>query len=178
MVETDSRRLAPVVHDSVFVAEGARIYGDVVIGKNSSVWFNAVLRGDEGQIVIGENTNIQDNVVMHTDMGVAAVIGERVTIGHGAVIRACRIGNDVMIGMNATVMTNAQIGEESIVGANALVPYRKTFPPRSLITGVPARVVRELTDEELAFNRTAADMYVELVHRYTAGEIVSSGRRV
>ncbi|MGM0451673.1 MAG: gamma carbonic anhydrase family protein [Thermodesulfobacteriota bacterium] len=163
--------IAPDLHETVHVAEGARIYGDVIIGKQSSVWFNAVLRADEGRIAIGKGTNIQDNVVIHSDLGTGAWIGDSVTIGHGAIIRGCRIEENVMVGMNATVMTHAHIGKDSMVGANALVPYYKTFPERSLITGVPARWVRYLTDDEVAFNRTAVDAYLKLVERYAAKKI-------
>lgn len=171
--DKSGRVISPNIHHTVYIAEGARIYGDVAIGEKSSVWFNAVLRGDEGAIIIGRFSNIQDNVVMHSDLGTGAVIGDSVTIGHGAVIRGCRIEENVMVGMNATVMTHAHIGQDSIVGANALVPYHKTFPERSLITGVPARRVRELTDDEVAFNRTAVDSYLELVKRYSS-ELIQS----
>ncbi len=166
-----SRTCSPEIHESVFIAPGARIYGDVFIAEGASIWFNAVLRGDEGRIEIGRDTNIQDNVVIHSDLGQAAIIAERVTVGHGAVIRGCRIGADVMIGMNATIMSNAEIGERSIVGANAFVPYRKSFPPGSMIMGSPARLVRRLTDQELAFNQAAIDVYRELARRYRSGEI-------
>lgn len=164
--------LVPQVHPSVFVAEGARIYGDVVIGAGSSVWFNAVLRGDEAQIVIGRHTNIQDNAVIHSDQGAETRIGDEVTIGHGAVIRGCRIGTNVMVGMNATVMSHAEIGDGSVVGANAFVPYHATFPPRSLILGMPAKRVRGLREDEIGMNRIATGVYTELVQRYRDREIL------
>jgi len=164
--------LRPDIHESAFIAEGARIYGDVVVAAGASVWFNAVLRGDEGRIEIGKDTNVQDNVVIHSDMDAGVTIDERVTVGHGAVVRGCRIGANVMIGMNATLMSHVEIGEHSIVGANAFVPYHKSFPPRSLIVGAPAKAVRELTGDELGFNQVAIDIYKDLVRRYQAGEIV------
>ena len=164
--------LHPNIHESAFIAEGARIYGDVVIAEGASVWFNAVLRGDEGRIEIGKDTNVQDNVVIHSDMDAGVTIDERVTVGHGAVVRGCRIAADVMIGMNATIMSHVEIGEHSIVGANAFIPYHKSFPPRSLIVGAPAKAVRELTEDELGFNQVAIDIYKDLVRRYQAGEIV------
>ncbi|MBP7738532.1 MAG: gamma carbonic anhydrase family protein [Spirochaetes bacterium] len=164
--------LKPRIHESVFIAEGARIYGDVEIGQGSSIWFNAVVRGDEGKITVGSNTNIQDNTVLHSDLTVGTRIGDGVTIGHGAIIRGCTIGNNTMIGMNATVMTNAEIGNDSVVGANTFVPYNKKFPPRSLIMGVPARLVRELRSEELGMGKIATDIYEKLKKKYTDGEII------
>ncbi|MBN2177811.1 MAG: gamma carbonic anhydrase family protein [Deltaproteobacteria bacterium] len=161
----------PRVDVTVFVAEGACIYGDVEIGEGASVWFNAVLRGDEGKISIGNKTNIQDNAVIHSDMMIHVEIGENVTIGHGAVIRGCRIGNNVMIGMNSTVMTNAEIGDYSIVGANTFVPYDRKFPPRSLVMGSPAKLIRKLRDEDIAAITMATDIYKELAKRYAKGEI-------
>lgn len=159
------------IHESAFIAAGARIYGDVVIGPGASVWFNAVVRADEGRIEIGADTNIQDNVILHSDLGAPVIIGDRVTVGHSAVLRGCRIGDDVMIGMNATIMSHVEIGAHSVVGANAFIPYHKSFPPGSMILGSPARLVRQLTGEELSFNQAAIDIYKELVERYRAGEI-------
>jgi len=170
--EEKNRILKPKVHESVFVAEGARIYGDVEIGEGSSVWFNAVIRGDEGKINIGTNTNIQDNVVVHSDMMVGTQIGNDTTIGHGAVIRGCRIGNNTMIGMNSTVMTNAEIGSDSVVAANTFVPYNKKFPPRSLIMGLPAKRIRELRKEEVGAGRIAAQIYKKLIDMYTKQQIL------
>jgi carbonic anhydrase/acetyltransferase-like protein (isoleucine patch superfamily) len=164
--------LKPRIHPTVFIAEGARIYGDVEIQEGASVWFNAVIRGDEGRIVIGRNTNIQDNCVVHSDQEVGIEIGDGVTIGHGAIIRGCRIGNGCMIGMNATIMNHSEIGADSIVGTGAVVPYNKTYPPRSLILGVPARQVRELGDEETTVNRKAVEVYRKLVGQYNSGAIV------
>ncbi|MDY6904850.1 MAG: gamma carbonic anhydrase family protein [Thermodesulfobacteriota bacterium] len=168
---TSTGRKHPVIHESVFIARGARIFGEVSIAEGASVWFNAVMRADEGAIEIGEDCNIQDNVVIHSDMGTPAIIGRNVTIGHGAVIRACRINEDVMIGMNSTIMSNAEIGAHSIVGANTFVPYNKTFPPNVMIMGTPAKVIRDLTDKERAFNRMAIETYKDLARQYQAGEI-------
>jgi carbonic anhydrase/acetyltransferase-like protein (isoleucine patch superfamily) len=164
--------LKPKIHKSVFVAEGARIYGDVEIGEGSSVWFNAVIRGDEGKITIGKNTNIQDNAVVHSDMTVGTEIGDNVTIGHGAIVRGCKLRNNVMVGMNSTVMTNSEIGENSIIGANTFVPYNHKFPPRSEILGVPAKLVRELKDEELETIRKATQIYEGLKKSYSEKKIL------
>lgn len=164
--------LKPEIHESVFIAEGARIYGDVEIGEGSSVWFNAVIRGDEGKITIGKNTNIQDNVVIHSDMLFPLEIGDNVTIGHGAVLRSCRIGNNCMVGMNSTIMTNSTLGENTIIGANSFVPYNKEIPPQSMVMGVPAQVVRKVTDEELGYGATAVRIYEQIVERYSKQMIV------
>ena len=173
MPHKDTKKiLKPTVHASVFVAEGARIFGEVEIGEGSSVWFNAVIRGDEGGIIIGKHTNIQENAVVHTDLGTGTLIGDEVTIGHGAIIRGCKIGRGVMIGMNATVMSHAEIGEDSIVGANAVIPYRAKFPPRSVILGMPAKRVRELKTEELGTGRLIAQIYKELMQKYKEKKIL------
>ena len=171
--------LKPAVDESVFVAEGARILGDVEIGAGSSVWFNAVIRGDAGKITIGKDANIQDNAVVHSDGGAPAVIGDEVTIGIGAVVRSCRIGRGSLIGMNATVMSHAEIGEYSIVAANALVPCRAKYPPRSLILGMPAKRIRELTDKEIKGNETAVRIYKERKEKYKAQTITGfSGKPI
>lgn len=171
----EEKILKPDIHPSAFVADGARVLGEVHLMENSSVWFNAVIRGDEGAISIGGNTNIQDCVVLHSDMGSGPQIGENCTVGHGAVVRAAEIGANTMIGMNATVMSGVEIGENSIVGANALIPYNKKFPPKSLIQGVPAVRVRELTDSEVDFNKKAAFFYVKLIERYSSGQVAEAG---
>ncbi|MFB0560327.1 MAG: gamma carbonic anhydrase family protein [Candidatus Lokiarchaeia archaeon] len=170
--EKEGEILKPKIHESVFVAEGAQIYGDVEIGEGSSVWFNAVIRGDEGKITIGKNTNIQDNAVLHSDMLVGIEIGDNVTIGHGAIIRGSKIGNNVVVGMNSTVMTNSEIGDHSVIGANSFVPYDKTFPPRSLIIGAPAKLVRELRDEELVGNKMATQIYKGLMKNYSEKKVL------
>ncbi|SHI67256.1 Carbonic anhydrase or acetyltransferase, isoleucine patch superfamily [Desulfatibacillum alkenivorans DSM 16219] len=167
----EQEKLKPAVHETAFIADGARVRGDVVIAQGSGVWYNAVMRGDEGRISVGEGTNIQDCVVVHSDLGMGADIGNGCTVGHGAVIRGAKIGDNVMVGMNSTIMTGVEIGRDSIVAANALVSYNKKFPPRSLIQGVPARFVRELTDDEVESNVMAAKLYIELARRYSSGQI-------
>jgi carbonic anhydrase/acetyltransferase-like protein (isoleucine patch superfamily) len=169
--ESNKKVLSPRIHPSVFIAEGARIYGDVEIKEGASVWFNAVIRGDEGRVTIGENTNIQDNVVIHSDNGAAVQIGNNVTVGHCAVIRGARIGDGASIGMNATIMSYSRIGADSVVGANTFVPYNKQFSERSMIVGLPGRVVRMLETEELKSNQIPLDIYRELVEAYRSGKI-------
>lgn len=132
----------------VYMAEGCRIVGDVEIGENSSVWYNAVIRGDSNSVVIGENTNIQDNAVLHTSHDAPLIIGDNVTIGHGAIIHGCTIGNNVLIGMGAIVLDGAVIGDNCMIGAGALVTQNKLIPEGSLAFGNPAKVVRPITEEE------------------------------
>lgn len=169
--ELGAKVLQPRIHPSVFIAKGVHIYGDVEIGEGTSIWFNAVIRGDEGKVTIGKNTNIQDNVVIHSDDGAIVTIGDNVTIGHSAVIRGCQIGNNVMVGMNATLMSHAIIGDQCVIGANSLIPYRKKFTERSLVMGVPAKLVRSASATETAFSEKAVMIYAELVTAYEKGQI-------
>lgn len=160
----------PVISASAYIAEGAIIRGDVFIGERASVWFNAVLRGDEGPIRIGDETNVQDCCVLHSDLDAAVDIGARVTVGHGAVVRGARIGDRVMIGMNSTVMSGAVIGEGSIVGAASFVPYRAQFPPYSMIYGSPARLIRPLEEWEREQHWIACEKYLEFLQQYRTGK--------
>lgn len=139
----------PVVGERVFLAEGSRLIGDVEIGDDSSVFYNSVIRADLAEIRIGKRTNIQDNVTIHlsTDLGVQ--VGDNVTVGHNAILHACVIEDDVLVGMGAIVMDGAHIRKNSVVAAGALVPQNKEFPEGSLIVGAPARVARQLTEEEI-----------------------------
>jgi len=138
----------PLLHEPIFVAPGARIVGRVEIGKNSSVWYNVVIRGDVDRVKIGCATNIQDGAVIHEDEGYPCVIGDQVVVGHNAVLHGCTIGDNVVIGMGAIVLSGASIGANSVVAAGALVPGGREIPPNSLAVGSPAKVVRELTAEE------------------------------
>ena len=134
--------------ENVYLAEGAKIIGNVQIGEDSSVWYNAVVRGDSNPIVIGKNTNVQDNAVLHTSKSHALSIGDNVTIGHGAIVHGCTIGNNVLIGMGAIVLDGAVIEDNCIIGAGALVTQNKRMEEGSLIFGNPAKVVRTVTEEE------------------------------
>ncbi|MBE2899850.1 gamma carbonic anhydrase family protein [Methanothermobacter thermautotrophicus] len=144
------------------VLEGARIVGDVRIGDCSSVWYNAVLRGDLEPIEIGCCSNIQDNCVVHTSHGYPVRVGDHVSVGHAAVLHGCMVEDNVLIGMNSTILNGAVIGENSIVGAGSVVTSGKKFPPGSLIIGTPARAVRELSDEEIESIRDNARRYALL----------------
>ena len=151
--------IMPEIDESVFVAESADIIGDVKIGKNSSVWYNTVLRGDEHAIRIGENTNIQDGTVVHVGLDVDTVIGDNVTVGHNALVHGCKIGNNSLVGMGAIVLNGAERGEFCMIGAGALVTQNKKFPDGMLIIGSPAKAVRELTEEEKQSLIKSADDY-------------------
>jgi len=142
--------LKPRVHPTAFVAPGACIVGDVEIGPEASVWFNAVARGDSASVWIGAGTNVQDGAVLHTDRGKPCSVGEDCTVGHGAIVHGCSIGPGCLIGMGAIVLSGAIIGEGSLVAAGSLVPEGKEFGPRSLLMGSPAALVRVLTDDEVS----------------------------
>lgn len=150
---------APQVHETAYVAAEATLIGNVVMSARSSIWPGAVIRGDNELIVVGEGSNVQECSVLHTDMGCPLTIGANVIVGHQAMLHGCTIGDGSLIGIQAVVLNRAVIGESCLVGAGSLVPEGRVFPPRSLILGSPAKVVRELTDEEVATIRTNAENY-------------------
>lgn len=154
-------RPSPKVADTAWVAPGAVLVGQVRLAPDASVWYNAVLRADNEPIVIGEGSNLQDNVSAHVDAGAPLTVGRGVSVGHNAVLHGCTIEDDVLIGMHATVMNHAVIGAGSLVAAGALVLEGTVVPPRSLVAGVPAKVRRELGDEEVAAIRQNAQTYLE-----------------
>ena len=154
------------IAEQVYIAEGAKIIGDVEIGEDSSVWYNAVIRGDSNSIVIGENTNVQDNAVLHTSHSHALKIGDNVTIGHGAIVHGCTIGNNVLIGMGAIVLDGAVVEDNCIIGAGALVTQNKVMPEGSLVLGNPAKVVREISEEEKLSIIQNAQEYVKEAELY------------
>jgi carbonic anhydrase/acetyltransferase-like protein (isoleucine patch superfamily) len=162
----DNQHHPELIDESVFIAPGAVVLGDVRIGAQSSVWYNAVLRGDTDTIRIGPRTNVQDGAVIHVDAGAPCLIGAGVTIGHRAVVHGALVEDDVLIGIGAIVLSGARIGHDCIIGAGSLVTGRSVIPPRSLVLGLPGRVVRQLTDEEVQSIRTAAEHYVEHGARY------------
>ena len=156
----------PTLGEGVYVASGAIVIGDVTLGDYSSVWPNAVLRGDINRIVIGHHTNIQDTAVLHLADEEACVVGDYTTVGHGAVVHACKVGNEVLVGMRATILDGAEIGDQCIIGAASLVTQQTRIPPGSLVWGVPARVVRALSPEERAQLKGIAQKYVQLAAGY------------
>lgn len=157
---------SPSISDNAMVAPGAKIIGDVRVGEESTIWFNAVLRGDEAPITIGNRCSIQDNSTIHLYEDAPVIIEDEVTVGHNVILHGCRIGKRSIIGMGSTILDNSEIGEESIVGANTLVPSGKKFPPRSLIVGSPGKVVRELNDKDLELIQLSIDTYVQKGYDY------------
>jgi len=162
----DLKGIKPEIHEDAFIAETASIIGNVIIGKGSSVWYGAVIRGDIEKITIGEFTNIQDNSVVHTETGIPTEIGNYTVVGHNAIVHGCTIGNNCLIGMGAIVLNKAVIGDNCIIGAGALVPEGKVIPPNSLVLGVPGKVVRQVTDEEIESIRKNALRYNELYKKH------------
>jgi carbonic anhydrase/acetyltransferase-like protein (isoleucine patch superfamily) len=157
------------LHISAFMARGAVIIGDVTLDENVSVWFNAVLRGDTEPIHIGAGTNIQDGCVLHVDPGFPVRVGVGVTVGHRAIVHGATLGDDTLIGMGAVLLNGVVVGENCIVGANSLLTQGKVFPAGTLIMGSPAKVVRDLTADEIASNKRSAATYVRRAKAFRDG---------
>ncbi len=164
----------PRVHPSAFIAPSADVLGDVTVGEEASVWYQAVVRGDINRIVIGPRSNVQDGAVVHLADDYGAYIGELVTVGHKAIVHACTIRDEVLVGMGAIILDGAEIGERCIIGAGALVTGHTKIPPGSLVVGAPAKVRRALSLDEQAAVRTWADKYVAVSRHYLA---LGHGRR-
>jgi carbonic anhydrase/acetyltransferase-like protein (isoleucine patch superfamily) len=158
----------PSIPDSAYVADEATVIGNVTLGERASVWPGAVIRGDNEPVRIGEGSNVQDNAVLHTDPGFPLTIGAGVTVGHQAMLHGCTVGDGALIGIQALVMNGAIIGKECLVAAGALIPERKAYGDRKLIVGAPAKVVRDLSDEEIAKMRAGAEAYVKRQEMYKA----------
>ena len=150
----------PEIDPESWIAPNAVVIGQVKLAKNASIWWNCTVRGDTDRLIIGENSNIQDGSVLHTNRGIELRIGNGVTVGHGIMLHGCTIGDGSLIGIGAVVLNHAVIGKNSLVAAHTLVPEGKIFPDRALILGSPGKMVRELTDEEIARNRASAERYV------------------
>lgn len=163
---------APAIDPTAMVMGEATLIGQIELGPKVTVWPGAVLRGDNEPITVGEGSNLQDGCVVHTDPGEPVVIGRQVTVGHLAMLHGCRIGDGVLVGMNATLLNGAEIGDHCIIGAGALITSGKRFPPRSLIVGAPAKVVRELTDEEVQSAIDNSHSYVKKIEQYRTLERV------
>ena len=164
LYELDGRR--PVRHGECFIADNATVIGDVEIGHDVSIWFNAVIRGDTDRIIIGDNSNIQDGSVLHTDPGIVLEIGRNVTVGHKVMLHGCTIGDGSLIGINAVILNGAKIGRNCLIGANALIPEGKEIPDGSVVMGSPGKVVKELNDEQKAALAHGAEHYVDNGRRY------------
>ena len=158
---------APVLEGSGhFIADNATVIGSVRLKDQSSIWFNCVLRGDNDWLEVGERSNVQDGCILHTDPGIPLIIGDGVTVGHRVMLHGCQVGNNSLIGIGSTLLNGSVIGKNCIVGAHSLITEGKEFPDGSLILGSPARVARELSDEETAHIGWSADVYVENAKRF------------
>ena len=161
---------APTLGRDVFIAPGAVVVGDVTLGDESNIWYQSTVRGDDAAITIGSHTNIQDNAVLHVDEGIPLVIGEGCSVGHGAILHGCQIGDNTLIGMGAIVLNGAKIGNNCVIGAGALVTQNREVPDGSLVLGSPGRVTRSLTEEEIQANRKNAQVYVQNSKAHQKGE--------
>lgn len=156
----------PTIHESAFIAPGAVVRGDVTLEENSNIWYNAVIRGDTAPVVIGKNSNVQDNAVIHVDNGFPTIIEENVTVGHGAILHGCKVEKEALIGMGAIVLNGAVIGAGSIVGAGALVTAGTVLPENSLVVGSPAKVIRQVSEEQRRSTVENALQYVKEAEEY------------
>ena len=156
----------PEIDESVWIAPNATVIGDVHLARNVSIWWGCTLRADNDPISIGENSNIQDNSVLHTDEGVPLTIGANVTVGHRVILHGCTVGDGCLVGMGAIVMNRAVIGRECLIGAGSVIPEGKEIPERSLVIGTPGRVIRQLTDQDVAGIRASAQSYLDHTHDY------------
>ena len=159
----------PDLHHTVWVADSASVIGNIIMEEDSSVWFGAVLRGDNEPIHIGARSNVQDNAVLHSDPGQPLTIGENVIVGHQVMLHGCTIGDGVLVGIGATVLNGAQIGDGCIIGAHALITENKVIPPNSLVVGAPGRVIKTLGETEAKMLRLNADVYVGNAKRFMSG---------
>lgn len=154
------------IHETAYIAPDADVHGNVTVGEDSSVWFHATVRCGHGSIVIGSGSNIQDNCVVHVDRGGAVSIGDRVTVGHGAIIHGCTVGDETLIGMGAILLNDCRIGRHCIIGAGTLITGGTVIPDGSLVTGSPGRIKRAVTEAEIENIRRNAAQYVEEAREY------------
>lgn len=159
----------PEIDSSCFIADDATIIGNVELKKNVSIWYGTVIRGDENYISIGENTNIQDNCTIHINDDKPTIIGDNVTVGHGAIVHACTIGNCVLVGMGSIILDNAEIGDNVIIGAGSIIPPGKKIPSNTMVIGSPGKIIRELTEEDRVSLKAIAQHYVKLANKYSIG---------
>ena len=164
----------PIVPKSCWVAANATVVGDIVLGEECTVWYGAVLRADSCSMRIGNRCNVQDNAVFHCDKDSPLTLGEGVTVGHSAIVHGATVGDNVMVGMHATLMNHCIIGENSIIAAGALVKEGQVIPPNSLVVGVPAKVIRQVSPEQIEANRAAAAHYIEYGQRHKLLTVVTT----
>ena len=162
MIIRSWKEFTPQIHPTARLADNTVVIGDVHLEENANIWYGSVLRGDSGPMRIGAGSNVQDNCVLHCEFGGSLTVGRNVTVGHAAILHGCVVEDNCLIGMGATILDRAVIGEGSIIGAGALVPVGKVIPPRSLVMGIPGKIIREVTDEELAHTLSNAEHYIEL----------------
>lgn len=160
---------APELHSTAWVAPSASVIGKIKLEKNASVWFGAVLRGDNELITIGEDSNVQDGTVMHTDMGFPLALGRGVTVGHNAMLHGCTVGDYSLVGIGATILNGAKIGRNCIIGAHALITEGKEIPDGSVVMGSPGKIVKQIEDGVAEILKASADHYVENAHRFAGG---------
>lgn len=170
MATVTFRGRSPDTGNAAFLASNAFVIGDAMLGEGCSIWFGAVLRADNDRISIGSRTNIQDNCVVHVDLGHPVTLGSDVSVGHGAVLHGCTIGNMVLVGMGAIVMNDAVIGDGSILGAGAVIASGTQIPPRSLVLGIPGRVRGAVTDDQVEGTRSNAVAYHDLAREFALGD--------
>ena len=170
-MSSSPNRPRPSVPADAWIAPTAVLIGDVSIGPRASIWFGTVVRADQERIVVGEETNIQDGTMMHSDPGLPLIVGNRVSVGHGAILHGCDIGDDVLVGMGATILNGARVGAGSLVAAGAVVLEGAQIPPRSLVAGVPAKARRAVTDDEFMHIVQNAQNYRNLSSKYASGEL-------
>lgn len=166
------KKFIPQVDDSAFIAESAKIIGNVVIGEDSSVWYHTALRAEDEQIKIGDCCSIQEHTLIHVDKGYPVTVEDNVTVGHHAILHGCHIKEGTLVGMGATILNGAVIGENCVIGANTLITSGVEIPPNSLVMGSPGKIVREITDEEKEILRQSADIYVKFAREYRNPDIV------
>jgi carbonic anhydrase/acetyltransferase-like protein (isoleucine patch superfamily) len=166
MIYSLGQRRLEIRGQDYFIADNATVIGSVILEQNASIWFNAVLRGDNDLITIGENSNIQDGSVLHTDSGISLTVGKNVTVGHKVMLHGCEIGEGSLVGINSVILNGAKIGKHCLIGANSLIAEGKVIPDGSMVIGSPGKIVRQLTPEQMQGLEMGAQHYVENFKRY------------
>lgn len=166
MIYSLGQRRLEIRGQDYFIADNATVIGSVILEQNASIWFNAVLRGDNDLITIGENSNIQDGSVLHTDSGIPLTVGKNVTVGHKVMLHGCDIGEGSLVGINSVILNGAKIGKNCLIGANSLIAEGKVIPDGSMVMGSPGKIVRQLTPEQMQGLEMGAQHYVENFKRY------------